>query len=139
MDTQYLIPPRILIIDDDELISASLRILLRSEGFSVFRTKDQSEVIDLITNHKVDLVFVDLMMPNRIGFSVLKEIKDNQQTRHIPVIILTNLGHMDYINAGMDMGAADYLLKSNIDTDDVVKIAKKYLITHNARQNLRMS
>lgn len=139
MPIQFLIPPRILIVDDDELTSASLRILLRSEGFSVFRTRDRSEVIKLIISHKVDLVFVDLMMPNRTGFEVLKEIKDNIETRQTPVIILTNLGHMDYINAGIEMGAADYLLKNKIDTDEVVQIAKKYLVTHSARQNLGMS
>jgi len=133
-----LIPPKILIVDDDQILTSSLKISLEAEGFEVVLNSNPDTIINTLKQTHFSLAFVDLMMPNKLGFKILKDIKNDIHTRTLPVIIVTNLGHMDYINAGLSMGASDYILKSQTTSEDLVKLSKKYLLSFNARQNLSM-
>ncbi|MFP4568116.1 MAG: response regulator transcription factor [Candidatus Woesearchaeota archaeon] len=79
----------ILIVEDSKLIAGAIKIVLEKEGFSVFYTANGLEVVDLIKKNNIDLVILDLMMPDVSGSDVLKLIKSSVDVKDTKVIILT--------------------------------------------------
>ncbi|MEW6430472.1 MAG: response regulator [Myxococcota bacterium] len=111
-------PPRvdfkdrlILVVDDDEHTRNLLRDLCESSGFRVVTAEDGVEATERISDAKPDLVLLDLMMPRRDGFSVLRWVREDARYAELPVIILTAIGEMDGKIKGMELGADDYVTK----------------------------
>ncbi len=102
----------ILIADDHPENVTLLARYLTNEGYSYIGAKDGLETLEKIRKHLPDLVLLDVNMPFKDGFAVLKEIRQDPATEHIPVIILTaaRLDTMD-IQSGLNMGADDYVTK----------------------------
>lgn len=101
----------ILVVDDDEHTRNLLRDLCESSGFRVVTADDGVEATERISDAKPDLVLLDLMMPRRDGFSVLRWVRDDARYAELPVIILTAIGEMDGKIKGMELGADDYITK----------------------------
>jgi diguanylate cyclase (GGDEF)-like protein len=101
----------ILVVDDDEHTRNLLRDLCESAGFRVVQAEDGHEAVERITDSSPDLVLLDLMMPRRDGFSVLKWVREDEARKDLPVIILTAMGEMDGKIRGMELGADDYVTK----------------------------
>jgi len=101
----------VLVVDDDEHTRNLLRDLCESAGFRVTMAEDGNEALDRISGEQPDLVLLDLMMPRRDGFSVLKEVREDARSKELPVIILTAIGEMDGKLKGMELGADDYITK----------------------------
>ena len=104
-------PRRILIVDDDE----DLRILARktlARGWNmILEASTGHEAMHLIQSEKPDLVVLDLLMPAPSGFDVLRWMRDDPQSKEIPVLVLTAQGDEESIRACFELGAADYLVK----------------------------
>ncbi len=102
----------ILIADDHPENVTLLARYMKSEGFAHLEAKDGVEALEKIRSHMPDLVLLDVNMPNKDGFAVLKEIREDPATEHIPVIILTavRLDAAD-VQSGLNMGADDYVTK----------------------------
>jgi len=77
--------------------------------------------MDILGTFKPDLILLDLVMPIKDGFIVLNEIKNNPQLKSIPVLIASNLGQKEDIDKGMAMGAADYVVKSNLSMEKLIE------------------
>lgn len=120
---------KIMLIEDDQLLRDLCSRKIKSEGFSVETAIDPREGLDKIARFKPDLVLLDLVLPGMSGFDVLKEIKNNpdKSISDIPVIILSNLGQEADMLKGKDLGAADYLIKATITTDEIVTKIKSIL------------
>ncbi len=101
----------ILVVDDDEHTRHLLRDLCESSGFRVVQAEDGQEAVERITDSAPDLVLLDLMMPKRDGFSVLRWVREDDARKDLPVIILTAMGEMDGKIRGMELGADDYVTK----------------------------
>jgi diguanylate cyclase (GGDEF)-like protein len=101
----------ILVVDDDEHTRNLLRDLCESAGFRVAMAEDGQEAVERIGEGSPDLVLLDLMMPRKDGFSVLRWIREDQGKKDLPVIILTAMGEMDGKIRGMELGADDYVTK----------------------------
>ena len=101
----------ILVVDDipDNIKIAS--IILRSVGYEVDSAGNAAEVLDKIENNKYDLILLDVVMPDRNGFSVCRELKKNPATKDIPVIFLTAKTGFDDMLQGFKAGAVDYITK----------------------------
>lgn len=98
----------ILIAEDEQDISALLKINLQQEGYSVFIARDGLEALDILQKEEIDLAVLDVMMPKLDGFNLLRKIRE---TNNLPVIFLTARGEdMDKI-LGLGLGADDYLIK----------------------------
>ena len=104
-------PKRILIVDDTKDILLVVARRLKSWGYEPLTAESGEEGLKIIEAQKPDLVLLDIMMPKMKGRDVCLRIKANPATAHIPVIFLTALGLADHIKAGMDVGAADYIVK----------------------------
>jgi diguanylate cyclase (GGDEF)-like protein len=102
---------RILVVDDDEHTRNLLRDLCEQSGYRVAVADDGTEAMELLRGELPDLMLLDLMMPHKDGFTVLKEVRGSESTRELPVIILTAIGEMDGKIRGMELGADDYVTK----------------------------
>ena len=100
---------RILIVEDDAALARGLAAALRSSGFAVDHEADGAEAAALATSEPYSLIVLDLGLPNRSGFEVLKELR--QRGAAVPVMILTARDTVGDKVKGLDLGADDYLQK----------------------------
>ena len=119
---------KILIIEDDKFLLKLYSDKLIREGFEVESSLTGEEGFNKINNLKPDLIILDLMLPLKNGFEILSDIKINPKIKKIPVVILSNLGQESDIKKGLELGAADYLLKTDVMIKDMVTIVKKNLV-----------
>ena len=119
--------PKILLVEDDLFLIRAYQIKLENEGFELIIAKDATEGMEKVRNVHPDLVLLDIMLPRGSGFEILEVVKKDEALQHIPVIILSNLGQQQDIERGLTLGAATYLIKTDVKLEDVVKTIKKYL------------
>ena len=123
-----ILQKKILIIEDDSMISSMYKIKLEQAGFFVVIAENGVEGIKLTISQKPNLILLDVMLPQMDGFAVLQKIKTDKKTKKIPVIMLTNLGTTEDMKKGMDLGADEYLVKANLTpnqiSDEINKILK---------------
>ena len=98
----------ILVVDDEEMIREGIAAFLTEEGYHVIMAKDGQEALEKFQEYPIHLMVLDLMMPKRSGFEVLKEIKGNHD---IPVIVLSALGDEATQLQVFDMYADDHVTK----------------------------
>lgn len=118
---------KILIIEDDKFLIKLYSDKLRRQGFEVFGSLTGEEGLNRLSAEEPDLLILDLVLPGKNGFDVLKEIKDNPETKNIPVIILTNLGQESDIKRGLDLGAAAYLVKTEFSVNQLAEKVREHL------------
>ncbi|MCH8986770.1 response regulator [Patescibacteria group bacterium] len=118
---------KILLVEDDEFLSLAYRDGLTRAGFTVELAMDGATAIKKMKEENPDLVLLDLVMPVKNGFEVLEEARLDKKLRKIPVIILTNLGQDSDIKKGKELGAIDYLVKTDLSMKEVVEKVKFHL------------
>jgi len=118
---------KILVTEDDKFLVNVLLSKLSKEGFEVIHAFDGEEALAKVREKKPDLILLDLILPVKDGFDVLKELKEDGATKNIPVIILSNLGQETDIEKGKKLGAVDYMIKANWSMKDVIAKVKEYL------------
>jgi DNA-binding response OmpR family regulator len=111
----------ILIIEDEKTLQKALAEYLKEENFDVLSALDGEAGVELAKKEKPDLVILDIVLPKKDGFQVLEEIKNNEETKNIPVMLLTNLESVEDIQKAFDKGATTYLVKSEYKLEDIVK------------------
>jgi len=121
--------PKILLIEDDHFLSKIYQNRLTSEGFEVTIALEGEDGLAKIKSLAPDLILLDLVLPKKDGFEILSEMKMDQRLKKIPVIILSNLGQESDIEKGKALGAIDYLIKTDLPMDEVVKKIKFHLAT----------
>ena len=121
----------ILIADDEKLIRNVLKEYLLVENYHVFEANDGKEVLDIIRNNCIDLILLDIMMPNMDGFSALKEIK---KENNIPVIALSARKEEYDKLLGFDLGIDDYITKP-FSPKEVMARIKAVLKRNNMGEN----
>jgi diguanylate cyclase (GGDEF)-like protein len=102
--------PTVLIADDEKINLKILSEILKSE-VELILTKSGEQVIDKASKFKPDLILLDIIMPKMDGFSVIKNLKSNINTHHIPVIFITALTDVNNEEKGFNLGASDYIQK----------------------------
>ena len=115
---------KILVVDDDPALRGVLVSKVKSLGYDVIEATNGDQAIEVFKKESPDLVLLDIVMPSKSGFEVLEEIKLKLKSK-VPVIILSNLSESQDIETGKNLGAVDYITKSNITLKDImVKISK---------------
>lgn len=118
---------KILVVEDDAMISSIYRARFAADGFEVLTAADGANGLELAKKEKPDIIMLDVILPGLDGFSVLEEIKKDKTTRSVPVIMLTNLGTEDDRIKGQKMGALDYLVKASLTPGQISEKVKKIL------------
>jgi len=101
----------ILVADDDDMNRELLSDILIEEGYKVICAENGNEAFHAICNRTVDLALLDVLMPGKTGFDVCQSIKSGQETRFIPVVLVTGLTSVDERIRGIRSGADDFLSK----------------------------
>jgi CheY-like chemotaxis protein len=122
-------PPCILLAEDDRILRKAGEVSLRKKGYEVIPAVDGEDALAKARDHKPDLVLLDVMMPKMHGFDVLFALKADPSVRDIPVIMLTNLEQPADIQRAADAGAHSYLVKSNMNLDDLAARIAEALAT----------
>jgi len=103
---------RVLVCEDDPAMVRIFQFLLQKQGISqVLTTSDGSKVVPISQREKPHLILLDLMMPGKDGLSVLKDLKNNEATSSIPVIVISGIESKNQVSLAIDAGAADYVTK----------------------------
>jgi CheY-like chemotaxis protein len=117
----------ILLAEDDRILRKAGEVSLKKKGYEVICAVDGEDALAKARDHKPDLVLLDVMMPRLNGFEVLHALKSEAGTRDIPVIMLTNLEQPADIQRAKAAGAHSYLVKSNMNLDDLAARIKDAL------------
>lgn len=117
----------ILLVDDDLTLREMYMERLKAEGFTVEMAKDGEEALAKAADLKPNIILLDIMMPKINGLDVLKKLKDNEETKSIPVIVLTALIQDHEKMESITRGADDYIVKSETMPGDVIEKIKGIL------------
>lgn len=102
---------KILVIDDEIFISRMIKITLEAKDYEVIVAKDGTEGLEKAFKEKPDVILLDIMMPVYDGFYILGKLKEQDETRPIPVIMLTSMGRTQDITHALELGSAGYVMK----------------------------
>ena len=112
---------KILIAEDEKSIANAYGDHLGREGYSIEYAYDGEEALEKAKEFMPDLILLDIVMPKMDGITALKKLKENDGTKDIPVIMLTNLESSQSAAEAMEAGSYQYLVKTNYTLDDVSK------------------
>ncbi len=117
----------VLIAEDEPPLRRVLSKKISELGCQVLTASDGEETLALIAKHHPQIILLDIIMPKKNGFDVLKEIRANHD--ETTVIIISNLEHPDDKSMGQNYGVKDYILKSNISMRELAAKVKVLLDT----------
>ena len=118
---------KILIVEDDPMISSIYKTKFEADGFAAVVAGNGAEGLDIARKEQPDIIMLDVILPQIDGFSVLEELKKDKLTKDIPVIMLTNLGTDEDKAKGEKMGAVDYFVKASLTPAQISEKIKKHL------------
>jgi DNA-binding response OmpR family regulator len=114
--------PRILLIDDSPVDLRLMVEFLRGRGFVVLIAQDGEQGLARARDQAPDLILLDVRMPGMDGFTICRRLKDEELTRHVPVIFLTGADEVGERLAGFEAGAVDYIVKPFFEEEVVARI-----------------
>jgi DNA-binding response OmpR family regulator len=116
--------PKILAADDDPIVQQFVTSILMENGFEVFTASDGEEAIQQIKTIKPDLIVLDLIMPYRDGYEVLRLLREDPDSKETPVIILSAKSKEEDIIRGLEGGADDFIIKPFNALELVARVRK---------------
>ena len=120
-------PKRVLLVEDDRFLRRACEKSLQQQGFTVSTAPDGEEALRAIHADPPDIILLDLLMPKVSGFEVLRDIRSDEKTRSIPVIILTNSSKETDIREIESLGVSAYLVKANLSLEELGSQVKQAL------------
>lgn len=112
---------KILLIEDDLPLLRAYQITFSKLGYEIAHATDGEEGIAKAKSQKPDLILLDIYLPKKSGFEVLKELKGDPLYKHIPIICLSVLSQEEDIKKCQELGADDYMVKSEVSLKEIVK------------------
>lgn len=117
--------PKVLIVEDEDSIQKVYSKFFAIEGFEVTQLSDGAKVVETLKNDSFSLLMLDIMMPVKNGIDVLREIKNDDSIKNIPVIMLSAFDDDRLLTQAMELGANRYIVKGMLDPIEIVNIAKE--------------
>lgn len=117
---QVLRDAKVMIVDDEPILIDVIQILLEDAGYANFLTLDQpTRALDMMLKQRPDVLLLDLIMPEKSGFELLREIRNEPVLRYMPVIVLTAASDADTKLRALELGATEFLSKP-VDASELV-------------------
>lgn len=118
---------KLMIVEDDTFLSKMYDKKFKNAGFEVELAHDGMEALAKVKGFKPDIILMDILMPKLNGIETLDKLKADPETKHIPVIMSTNLSTADDSEATLKKGAIKYIVKSDVTPSEIVKIVQEAL------------
>ena len=118
---------KILIVEDDDFLLQMYATKLELEGFKVLEAVNGLQGLKSAQKEKPDLILLDINLPELSGFEVLSQLKRDDDTKDIKVLILTNYSQKEDIDRCLELGADDYLIKAHFVPSEVISKIKVIL------------
>jgi CheY-like chemotaxis protein len=118
---------KILIIEDEDIMRDLLQKKLSQEGYEISVARNGEEGLKMMKEVVPDLVLLDIVMPKMGGFEVMTEMQKDDALKNIPVIVVSNSGQPVEIDKAQELGAKDWLIKTQFDPQEVIEKVKKQL------------
>jgi len=119
---------KILFIEDESALQTTFGDMLTKQGYEMIKAMDGKTGLELAKKEQPNLILLDLILPKMDGFGVLKGLKEDQETKQIPVIILTNLENTGDVQRALELGAMTYLTKANYSLAEILQKIEKVLL-----------
>lgn len=113
----------VLLIEDEIYLNDLYKMTLEADGYTVLAAYDGEQGVEQANNHP-DIIYLDIMLPKINGIDVLKKLKENDATKDIPVVILSNLGQESIVQQALTLGAKEYVIKLQIEPADLATKTK---------------
>jgi CheY-like chemotaxis protein len=118
---------RILLIEDDKVLRRACEVTLKKKGFSIITAMDGEEGIRKARSEGPNLILLDMLMPKLSGIETLVELKKDEVTRSIPVVVLSNSSVGADVQKAKALGALDYLVKASLSLQELGDRVFSYL------------
>ena len=112
---------KILFVEDEMRLQKIYKDFFKKRGFELIPSYDGIMAVKLAEEKSPDLILLDLILPKKDGFEVLKELKANPRMADIPIVILTNLEGVNHVERALSLGAYTYLVKANYSLKEIIK------------------
>jgi len=117
----------ILLIEDDTFLQGLAATRLSKDGLKVVIAKNDQEAMKAIEEEKISCILLDLLLPGTDGFGILKKIRENLKTAKTPVVVFSNLSETEDIQKARDLGATEFMIKSNFTLDELADKVKSLI------------
>ena len=117
---------KIMTVDDSASIRQMVGFTLRNAGYDVIESEDGQEALDVLEKESVDMLITDLNMPNVDGIKLIKEVRQRESTKYIPIIMLTTESQDDKKKQGREAGATGWIVKP-FRPDQLINVVTKVL------------
>lgn len=118
---------KIMWVEDDKFLSDIIARKLSLQGCALVHATEGEEALKLVDKEMPNLILLDILLSGIDGYEILKRIKGDEKTKHIPVILLSNLGQKEDLEKGKTLGAARFLIKAMVTLDEIVDEIKTVL------------
>lgn len=118
---------KILFIEDEPALQRAIGKILVDGGYTTLSALDGETGAQLAKKELPDLILLDLILPKKDGFEVIRELKNDISTAHIPIIILSNLETGRDVERAVALGATTYLIKTNYTLEEVLEKIRNML------------
>ena len=103
---------RVLFVEDDPSVAQMYKLKLELDGYQVTVASDGEQALEMATSNPPDIVFLDIRLPKMDGLAVLEKLRETDNTKQVPVVILSNYSERELVERGLKLGALEYLIKS---------------------------
>ncbi|NCF75390.1 MAG: response regulator [Xanthomonadaceae bacterium] len=118
---------KVLLIEDDEMLLDMYNLKFLESGFDVVKARNGLDGYESAKKNNPDIILLDIILPQMDGFAVMEKLKQNKNTKNIPVFFLTNLKQEEDVERGKKLGAAGYLVKATLTPTQILKKVKEFL------------
>lgn len=116
---------RILLIQEDKLLRELLNQKLTNHSYRVDVACSGEEGLRAVRLNTPDLIILEIIMSGKNGFEIMQELKEDEDLKNIPVIIVSNSGQLEELNKAKEMGAVGWILKTELNLTELIKEIKK--------------
>lgn len=129
MDTNNILSgKKVLWVEDDLFLSSLISKKFSSKGCVLEFATTAQAALDSLKKNKPDILLLDVMLPGGVdGYEVLKQIKENADTKSVPVILFSNLSQESDVEKGIKLGAARFIIKATVELDDIITEVQEVL------------
>lgn len=118
---------KITLIEDEIILRDLLESKLIKNGYIVESAENGEEGIKKLKENKPDLILLDIVMPKKDGFDVMEEVQKDDNLKDLPIIVVSNSGQPVDINRAQELGAVDWIVKTEFDPQEVVDMVEKHI------------